>query len=242
MIQELHCTCDNRKIFGLLYRPEKIIHKLPIVILCHGLYANHKWLIYYAEELLKENILSYVFDFCGGDMDSKSDGEIIDSSPLTQKRELNEIINTIQKLDIVDTSKIYLLGHSQGGLVATITANPNIINTLFLLAPAFNVPEEMSQITPPKEGHMTKILPGRVGRRYILDASSINIEKIIKEYDGKIIIFHGSKDYAVAIENSIRANENFKNSELIIINDEKHNFQKEAKQKVLHKIIETIKG
>ena len=62
MIREVNCNCNGKNIYGLLYSPDEIEYKLPAVILCHGLYANHSWLTYYAEELVKENIISYVFD------------------------------------------------------------------------------------------------------------------------------------------------------------------------------------
>lgn len=241
MIQELNCKYDGKNIYGKLYAPDKYSDKLPIVILCHGLYANHTWLMYYAEELIKENIICYLFDFCGAE-NSLSDGDFVNSSILTEKDDLNCVIETISALECVDEERIYLLGHSQGGLVVAISSTTHNIKGLFLLSPAFNVPSEMATITPPDKGELTRILPGLVGKKYILDARTINVGKIITQYEGEVTIFHGSKDNAVPIESSIKANEEYADSKLIILENEKHNLTIQGKQEVLKHITKTIKG
>ena len=241
MIQEVFIDCDDKRIYGKIYRPDNNVSKLPVVILCHGLYANHKWLEYYAEGLVRKNIVSFLFDFCGA-ADSLSDGELIDSSPLTEKENLDAVISNISDMDFVDEDNFFLLGHSQGGLVAAYCAKTNDIKGLFLLSPAFNVPDEMKNVPLPLEGEFTKILPGLVGRRYILDSRSIDVEKLFDEYSGSVYIFHGSEDNAVPIESSINASQEYENCVLTVLDDEKHNLSQKGQEKVLDYMIKTIMG
>ena len=240
MILELNCNYNCINIYGLLYSPDRFETKLPLVILCHGLFANHTWLEYYAKQLVKENILCYLFDFCGAD-NSRSDGDSIHSSVLTEKEDLDSVIERISKLECVDDKQVYIFGHSQGGLVASMCANNNI-KGLFLLSPAFNVPLEMSKITPPDEGEFTRILPGLVGRKYVTDARSINVELLFTQYEGEVIIFHGDMDNAVPMASSINACNKYKNAQLIVLDNEKHNLSLQGQQEVLKHIIRRIKG
>ncbi len=85
-------------------------------------------------------------------------------------------------------------------------------------------------------------MPGLIGRKYILDARKIEIDEIISGFGGRVVIFHGSDDNAVPLAFSINASKIYKNAELIIIPDEKHNLSIKGKQTVLNKIINEIKG
>lgn len=241
MIQEYNCSINNQKIKGYLYKPENITKKLPLLILSHGFSSNHHLLTYYAENIAKENILCYAFDFRGGGPDIESDGTMEESTVLTEVDDLNVIINELSSLEIVDSSNIYLLGHSQGGLVSAITATQNNIKTLFLLAPAYNIPLVMRQMELPPENQPIRFFVGFFTRKYIIDARKIQIYEDVKEYKGRVHIFHGTNDSLVPIQYSKEAIKEYENAELTIIENENHTFTLETQKYVITMIIKQIR-
>ena len=244
LIKELDCTCNNMKIYTKIYIPDDESEKYPLVILAHGLSANHTWLEYYAEKLVQSGIASCLFDFRGNSRDSKSEGKLTDSSVLTNVDDLEIILNNIRQLKFIDNNRIYLLGHSQAGLVSALVANkyPDYIKSLFLLAPAFNIPDEMEKTPLPHNGELLKNIAGFIGRKYILDALQVKIYDEVKNYNSKVYIFHGQDDIAVPIRYSYKADKVYENSQLIIVPNQRHNFSDEGKDVVIQYILEEIRS
>lgn len=241
MIQEYNCLINNQKIRGYLYKPENITKKLPLLILSHGFSSNHHLLTYYAENIAKDNILCYAFDFRGGGPDIESDGTMEESSVLTEVDDLNVVINELSSLEIVDSSNIYLLGHSQGGLVSAITATQNNIKALFLLAPAYNIPIVMRQMELPPKKQPINFFVGFFTRKYVIDARKIQIYEDVRQYTGRVHIFHGTMDRLVPIQYSKEALKHYKNADLTVIENEKHTFTLQTQQYVIKRIIEYIR-
>ena len=67
----------------------------------------------------------------------------------TEVNDLKTVINYFVNKDFVLSDKIYLLGSSQGGLVSALTANEmvNYINGLILFYPAFNIPDQVNNMS-----------------------------------------------------------------------------------------------
>ena len=145
MIKEINITSNDDLIYGLLYIPDNFKNKrYPLVILSHGLSLNHTFMKAYAEKLQKEDIISFIYDFRGGGYDSKSSGKISDMTIDTEKEDLINVLNYLKDMDCIDDEKIYLAGHSQGGLVSSLVAVDveNQIGGLFLFAPAYVIPDD----------------------------------------------------------------------------------------------------
>ncbi|WP_455645502.1 alpha/beta hydrolase family protein [Methanosphaera sp.] len=243
MIKQITCTCNGEKIYGLAYIPYED-KKYPTVIFAHGFYVNHTYFTDYAEKLLEHGIASYIFDFRGGRVENKSDGNLMSASVLTEIDDLTEVVHRIKDEEFVDENNLYLLGHSQGGYVSAVVAsrNPTLFKTLFLLAPGFLIPDVMKKMTLPKEGELTANIAGYVSQKYILDGRKLDIYNEITNYKGPVHIFHGSNDNAVALTYSQKAVKLYENAELIIIDGEHHNFRENGKTVVFNKILDVIKG
>lgn len=243
MKKEFICKFNNQKIYGILFIPDNIDKKIPIVILSHGLSLDHTLMIPYAEKLLKYDIASYVFDFRGGGYESKSDGKISDMSILTEIDDLNCVIDNIKELDYIDSENIYLAGHSQGGLVSSLVANnrSDEINGLFLFAPAYIIPDDMKELDNPREKNVINIMPEYTGQIYIDGANSINLYDDILNFKKEVYIFHGKLDSRVYLKYSIEANELYENSTLIVFDEEEHRFTDSTKDIVVEKINNQIK-
>lgn len=241
MIKEFKCTINDEYIYTKAYYPDTN-KKYPAVIMCHGFCVTHLYFEYYAKELLKHDIASILFDFRGGIESNKSSGDFFTTSVLTEIDDLNTVVEKVLQLNFVDKNNLYILGHSQGAFVSAIVAShtPSLIKSLFLLAPAFLIPEQMREITPPEKNQLKDNIVGVISRKYVIDASKINIWDEISGYKRPVYIYHGTKDNAVDISYSKHALKVYSNANLIILNNQRHNFKKEAKQVVLNDLIKII--
>ncbi len=231
---------ENQTIKTIIYRPEDIDMKVPLFILCHGFYVTHKYFEYYAKELINYNFACILFDFRGGLDENQSSGSLLDSSILTEVEDLETIVEYVDTLDYVDHDQIYLLGHSQGAFVASITAsrNPEKFRSIILLAPAFLIPDEMKEKKLPNEDELIDNKVGLISRKYILDARKIKVFDDLTNYTRNVYIFHGLLDDAVSIKYSQEAVKEYENAQLMVLDDQKHNFTRKARDLVIEKILE----
>ncbi|MDG2954813.1 alpha/beta fold hydrolase [Bisgaard Taxon 10/6] len=223
-------NADNQ-IYGLTYLPEKQ-GKMPLVIFSHELTVTHKTMQPYAEKLAKQGIASYVFDFRGGGVESKSAGKTTDMSVMTEVRDLEEVLAAAQKWDFVDPNKIILIGGSQGGMVSALTASRNAskVAGLVLLYPAFVIEDDVHSFFPNKQDIPTEFnYRGwiKVGKNYFADLYDINVMNEIGKYQKPVLILHGDLDPQVPVTKSKTAQSHYPNAELKIIKGAEHSFLKE---------------
>ncbi|RAP52334.1 MAG: hypothetical protein BZ133_01410 [Methanosphaera sp. SHI613] len=235
MIKEINITSNDDLIYGLLYIPDNFKNKrYPLVILSHGLSLNHTFMKAYAEKLQKEDIISFIYDFRGGGYDSKSSGKISDMTIDTEKEDLINVLNYLKDMDCIDDEKIYLAGHSQGGLVSSLVAVDveNQIGGLFLFAPAYVIPDDMTE-NPRRQKNVLNLMPEHLKSKYIECAKTINLYDDIKNFNKPVYIFHGKKDSRVPVKYAIEADNVYDNSHLIIYPEEEHRFTDKTKDEVV---------
>lgn len=106
--------------------------------------ANQKTMKNYAEALAKEGYLAFTYDFCGGALLGKSDGEFSDMSIHTEQDDLKAVIAYVETLSYVDIHRLILLGASQGGFVSCLVSSEyqERIHKLILLYPALCIPDD----------------------------------------------------------------------------------------------------
>ena len=133
---------DSLDIYGLMYKPAGQTN-LPIVICSHSSSLTHKAMKGYAQKIAQQGYAAYCFDFCGGSSESLSGGSTDSMTVFTEVEDLKSVVAMVKTLDYVDTTKIVLLGSSQGGLVSSLLAEdiPNEIASMVLFYPAYNIPE-----------------------------------------------------------------------------------------------------
>lgn len=220
----------NGNINGYLYLADHNGEKQQIVILSHGL-ATEMWHnINTAVSLANSGISVFMFDYCGGSIHSTSDGNTTDMSVLTEKQDLNDVIDEIKIWDFVDTDRIGIIGYSQGGLVAAMTAvERDDIERLCLLYPAFPAYDEIrnSYKTPddvPETLDRNGMLTGRIYYTDILNFDAENIYEYCGTYSGKVLFIHGTDDQLVDYESTLKAMEYYKNDSLLTIEGAGHGF------------------
>ncbi len=136
------------EIFGRIFRPSDFDEnkQYPVLIMSHGYNATGADATNsLVKNIVAHDMLCYTFDFCGGSVLSKSDGEFEDMTVLTEISDLTAIIDDFKNIDFVDSSKIALFGSSFGGLVTSVTAGRTHedIAAVILQAPAITVSNDL---------------------------------------------------------------------------------------------------
>ena len=217
--------------------------KCPMVILMHGIFSsgNIVPIPALARELADNGIASIRFDF-GGHW--RSEGEM---QQMTIGKEIEDALAMWEYAKTLPyVSEIGLLGHSQGGVVASMTAG--ILESrgekpagLVLIAPGSVVQDacrngrffgaEFNPADPPEFVKCFGIM--KLGREYILSTQELDIYGTAKDYTGPVRLIHGSKDTIVPMSCSERYVEVYgEKAELIVVEGENHLITRKKKKVV----------
>ena len=245
--REIYSGSSN-DIYGVAYIPEKD-GKTPLVIISHGLGANHRSCEEYARRFAEKGYSAYVFDFPNGSrphLDNKSGDDSTKMSVMTEADALGEVLTSAKGWDFADSEKIYLMGESQGGLVSSLVAcdRPGEVAGLMLLYPAFNIPDEIHEAYQsldevPEETEIYDGLP--VGKIYASDVWDLYVYEKLPAYTGKVVIVHGDNDSVVDISYAQQAKKTFKNCELQIISGAHHGFSGEYFEQAAQYLLDYLK-
>lgn len=218
--------------------------KCPMVILMHGIFSsgNIVPIPALARELADNGIASIRFDF-GGHW--RSEGEM---QQMTIGKEIEDALAMWEYArSLPYVREIGLLGHSQGGVVASMTAG--ILESrgekpagLVLIAPGSVVQDacrngrffgaEFNPADPPEFVKCFGIM--KLGREYILSTQDLDIYGTAKDYTGPVRLIHGSKDTIVPMSCSERYVETYGDrSELIVVEGENHLITRKKKKVVV---------
>lgn len=240
--KEIFITRNKKRIWGELYLPEEydLKEEIPLVIYSHVLGSNHSTGEKYIKYFLDKNMGIFLFDFMGGGKYSKSDGKTTEMSVLTEVDDLNSVVNHFKQTNQINLSKIILIGESQGGLVTALLSVKvqNDIEGVILNYPAFNIRDDVHHSFKSKDDVPDEFFYHNwifIGPKYVSDIWDVDSYEIIKQFDKKVLINHGDRDYLVPLEYSIKANETYKNSKLNIIEGGGHGFSgKQLKEALKH--------
>lgn len=193
-------------LYAELQRPDTV-GRVPLVILCHGFGGNCQSQLFndIAEDLYRNGIATLRFDFNGH---GKSDGLFQDMTVLNEIEDLKDVIKWAQQQSWVEN--ISLLGHSQGGVVASMTAGElgdEVIKNVVLMAPAAVLRDDAlrgntmgAQYDPWNMTADYVQLPFgglKLGRKYIETAVNLPIYETAFNYDGPVLVIHGTHDRVV---------------------------------------------
>ncbi|MBR2684196.1 MAG: alpha/beta fold hydrolase, partial [Atopobiaceae bacterium] len=136
---------DGKSIYGEVFLPasaEKSAdtgEAFPTVILVHGLGSDTTHMEPYARLLAQHGFVAYAFDFCGGGLETKSDGSTLEMTVMTEKEDLLAAVDMMLGQPYVDKHALFLLGNSQGGYVSAMVAEemPETFRALALIYPGF---------------------------------------------------------------------------------------------------------
>lgn len=222
----------NGKLNVIIQKPEiEIQKKYPAVILMHGLMSdsNVQLLVRMSDVLVLDGYITVRFDFdgCG-----KSDGDFVDMTVLKEVADAQTVYEYVRKL--ANVSDINLIGHSQGGVVASILAGQlgcEKIKSLTLLAAAASLEDEANEgitkgahFDPNDIPEYITVDGKKIGKEYLDEAQNLNIYKRSAKYQGPVCIIHGRMDEVVKYSYSEEYQKIYKHCELFLLDNENHMF------------------
>lgn len=179
-----------------------------------------------AEKLQAKGLATLRFDFNGH---GQSDGPLDNMSIYNELEDYHAVLEYALKLDGVD--KIYLIGHSQGGVVSSMMAGfyKDKIDKLVIMSSAATLVEDAKMGVCWDQTYDPDHVPAKVdfgkfklNDWYFRTAKFINMYEVAHEYQGPTLILHGEKDQAVNNFASVRYHSVMKNSEFHLIPDSDH--------------------
>ena len=233
-VYRLGASRDGLEISAYLCVPDGESSAFPTVLLAHGFGGNYNAMLPYAQALAASGFASVLFDFCGGG--SESEGDPLEMSALTEADDMEAVLDAVLACPAVDRQHIFVLGESQGGLVAALLAarRASDVCAAVLVCPAFSLPDMAHSAYPDGMIPETAELFGvPVGRRYYHDLFTLDVYEEIAAFHGDVLLLHGTEDATVPISYSERALEAYDSAELVRIEGAGHHFT-EPERETLH--------
>lgn len=218
--------------------------RCPMVILMHGIFSSKDYnpMPALAKGLAQSGIASIRFDFNGH---GKSEGRMQDMTVEKEIADALAVWEYAKGLPYVDG--IGFLGHSQGGVVASMTAGriaeagSDVPQAMVLLAPGSVIKDacqggkffnaRFDPKDPPEYIRCWGIK--KLGREYLLNTQTLDIYGTASAYRGKVLILHGTKDSIVPMWCSERYKETYGDrAELVVIDGENHTITRRRSQVV----------
>ena len=216
----------------------------PMVILMHGIFSSKNFtpMPAIARSLAKEGIASIRFNF-GGHW--SSEGKM---QRMTIENEIADAIAIWRYASSLPyVTRIGMLGHSQGGVVASMTAGriatmPTTTKPLYalvLIAPATVLKNacqngklfdaRFDPVNPPEYVKCFGLM--KLGREYLLTTQQLDIYGTASAYQGPVLILHGENDRLVPLWCSQQYLTTYPNApQLTIVEGENHRISRKTKK------------
>lgn len=240
---------DGLTLIGRLERASE--DKGPVVILFHGMFFD----LGYTEDnlyndivkrLLKKGLSVVRFDFNGH---GKSSGTLENMDLFNELEDAMAILEYVRNLDFV--TDIYVLGHSQGGVVGGMIAGiyPDIIKKLVLIAPAATLREDALNGIIMSTTYDTNNIPDKIaventpftlGGKYFRIAKILPIYEVTKNYTGPMLAVHGINDNTVNVKASYKYKECMPLCQLEVFENIDHILNGEDKEKAIEKVVDFL--
>lgn len=242
---EVRIQRDNLQLYGLLEGTETLENET-VAILMHGFkgdlgYDDTKILPTLAHALNQAGLPTLRFDFdgCG-----KSTGKFENMTVLSELLDGMKVIEFIRRK--VKAKHIYLVGHSQGGVVASMLAAyyHDVIDKLVLIAPAATLKDDarkgICQGNTYDPNHIPEyvLVDGfKVGGDYFRTAQLLPIYETAQHFAGPTLLIHGTADQVVAPKASKKYHAVMPQSDLHLIAGEGHMFNGKNRAEVIKLVI-----
>lgn len=215
----------------------------PMVILMHGIFSSKDLnpMPAIAKGLAQAGIASIRFDFNGH---GKSEGRMQEMTIEKEIADAMAIYQYVKSLPYV--TEIGFLGHSQGGVIASMTAGRlalqgNAPGAMVLIAPGAVIKEacqggkffnaRFDPADPPEYIRCWGVM--KLGREYLLTTQQLDIYGTAEAYKGPVCILHGTKDSIVPMWCSDRYKEIYGDkADLIVVEGENHTINRRRKEVV----------
>ena len=235
--EEVFIDGDHGRLKAIIQSPKlQDGEKCPMVVFCHGFSGSKDGPMFelIADTLQAHGIASIRFDFNGhGD----SEGAFQDMTVPNEIEDAKKVVAYVRDLRYV--SDLAIVGYSQGGVVASMTAGQlseqlgqPAFKAVALMAPAAVLRDDairgntMGKMYDPFDpGEYVELFGGlKLGGNYIRTAFSLPIYETAAKYQGPALIIHGTADRVVPYTYGERFHEIWPKSELVIQDYFDHGF------------------
>ena len=220
---------DGIRLAADIDMPENVKEKMPVVVLIHGFtgWRTEPHILAVAKAFTDCGYAVLRADMYGH---GESGGEFKNHTLFKWMTNAMTLVDYARALPFAD--RIYIAGHSQGGLMAMLAAalKHDVISGLAALSPACMIPEGarkgwlLGEHFDPD--HIPDVLRAWDGRElsgnYVRAAQTINVEEAIDRFTGPVLLVHGDDDEAVPFVYGKKAAERYKNCEFVPIPGEDH--------------------
>ena len=204
-VEELSFFDGMEKTYGKLYRPaDDSLGKHPVLIFCHGISVNGDWGDPYCRAAAAKGFYAYTFDFSGGSLTSRSTGKnTMQMTVETETKQFLFVLERIRKEPFTDRSKVFVAGHSLGGLVAALA------------------PKESRRSI----ARLVLLSPSPLGKKFFTELRGLDPYKWLPRYQRPVLLIEGENDHTVPPEYVEKAFECYSNAEYELIPDTGHTFK-----------------
>ncbi len=238
---------DSYTIHGWIKKPDKTVcRKVPLAVFMHGLTLDKDSmpLRLLADQLLEQDIAVLSFDFFGhGETGGKWDNMTVSK----WVRDGECILSYACNLPYV--SCVYVVGHSQGGLAASIVAgkHPDQVKAMALYAPAAVI-EDLGKtgycagvtFNPKDIPERIPFFEGYLARKYIRSAQKLHVYETAGDYEGPVLILQGTSDQLVPISYAWKYHQVYDHSRLVLFDKEDHMFHNH-REKAAEVVVDFLK-
>ncbi|MDY3974045.1 MAG: alpha/beta fold hydrolase [Veillonella caviae] len=237
--EALSIAGDHGKLAAIMQVPDEGTN-YPMAIIMHGFSSSKdaKLLQLIAEDLEQAGIASIRFDFNGH---GESDGRFQDMTVLNEIADAKAVYSYLkdEASNRTAISSISLVGHSQGGVIASMLAGElakeegqDSIKSVVLLAPAGNIQDGLIggsffgiQYNVEELPEVVELPSGlKVGRNYFKTAYDSPIYETAKQYTGPVDIIQGSDDMVAPARYVQRFDKEYARSEIHMLQGYDHEF------------------
>lgn len=219
--------------------------KCPAVIMMHGFSSSKETAPFpeISKALTDNGIAVICFDF---QAHGQSEGNFEDMTISGEIADAKAVLEYTRSLPFV--SDIAFLGHSQGGLVASMLAG-ELESTeqrprcLILLAPSASIKFDVQKgrymnawFDPANPPEYINVLQHKIGRNFIVDAQQLPVYETATRYSGKVCIIHGEKDFLVPLPYSKRFQQEYQHCDLVLLPNAGHTFN-EDKELLIQSVV-----
>lgn len=235
--------------------------KYPAVIIYHGFGGDRNGSINFrlnhAKHLTERGFVVFRFDFSGS---GESDGSFYDMTVSREQKEL-EMIHDFAKMKFyVDKDRLYWIGHSLGGVLASLMAYKLKPKAMVLLAPASDMNNKdylkvmaktvfEGEVTGksklennmPYESLISKVKEADIGgvkihMNFLIDFIVKDIYASASKYEGNVQIIRGTEDSLVFRDSNEKLRDAYQNARYFEIDGADHSFTNEDHRNILYEM------